>query len=481
MKLAGFLLLAALLLGLAAHSRAPEYDEAYSIFLTAGDARPAWPSGIFTPGSVRAFYTGHARLGAISHDLKAGDVHPPLYFWGLEFWRRVFGSSWFAARLLSVIFSLGSLGLIAWLAEAAEIPALAALGIALLSYGFAYTGIIARDFALAQFLNLLGFSLVFQGLRKNGRHLAFGGGLALGAASFTNYLAVFIGCAVLFWLCLGQKRWRFLLPASLGVVVFLPLDFSYFLAQHGSRAAQFTAFSSVHAAALLAKDSGAALFGGLPLYAGQAGPELAAALLALSGACAFFVIKRRHKYAGLLALAALAPPLGLIALGLVFDNTPIEIRYLSFSVPYLALLLAAALPRWLLLPLLAVEFCAILGLALAPATMQPQGLAARQIMALNMPGALILLPFGNDGVGVPGPFIATLPDDARIELLHPGALPDFSHEKRIILATIGADDASRASSAQALSYFQEQKCFLAGPATKLISVFLRGCCTDQQP
>jgi Dolichyl-phosphate-mannose-protein mannosyltransferase len=480
MKLAGFLLLAALLLGLIAHSRAPEYDEAYSVFLTAGDARPAWPSGIFTPGSVRAFYTGHASLGGISQGLKTGDVHPPLYFWGLELWLGLFGASWFTARLLSVIFSLGSLGLIAWLAEAAEIPALAALGITLLSYGFAYTGIVARDFSLAQFLNLLGFSLVFQGTRQNDRRLALSGGVALGAASFTNYLAVFTGCAVLFWLCLGRKRWRFLIPASLGMVVFLPLDFSYFLAQHGSRAAQFAAFSPVHAVALLAQDSGAALFGGLPLYAGRAGPELVAALLVLSGACGFFVIKRRHEYAGLLALAAAAPPLGLIALGLVFNNTPIEIRYLSFSIPYLALLLAAALPRWLLVPLLAVEFCGILGLALAPTTMQPQGLAARQIMALDMPDALILLPFGNDGVGVPGPFIATLPDDARIELLHPGALPDFSHEKQIILATIRADDASRASTAQALSYFEGQGCFKAGPKTKLTAVFLNRC-ADQQP
>lgn len=480
MKLAGFFLLAALLLALVAHSRAPEYDEAYSVFLTAGDARPAWPSGVFTPGSVRTFYTGHARLGVISHDLKTGDVHPPLYFWALEFWRRLFGPSWFTTRFLSVVFSLGSLSLIAWLAEAAEIPVLTALGIALLSYGFAYTGIVARGFALAQCLSLLGSSIVFQGLRKNDRRLALGGGLALGAASFTNYLTVFTGCAMLFWLCLEQKRWRFLLPAIFGMAVFFPLDFSYFLAQHGSRAAQFAAFSPIRAIALLAKDSGAALFGGLALYAGRAGPELAAALLILSAACAFFVIKRRHDYSGLLALGAAASPLGLIALGLIFNNTPIEIRYLSFSIPYLTLLLAATLPCWLVLPLLAVEFCAIIGLALAPATKQPQGLAARQTMALNMPNALVLLPFGNDGVGVPGPFIAMLPDNTRLELLHPGVLPDLSHEKHIILATIGVDDASRASMAQALAYFQGQKCFKEGSATKLTAIFLNRC-ADQQP
>src|SRR5271165_2106056 len=111
MKLTGFLLLTALLLGLIAWHRAPEYDEAYSFFLTAGHARPAWPSGVFTAGSVRALYAGQAGMGQIAHDLRAGDVHPPLYFWALNVWRRAFGPSWFTARLLSVFCSLGSLTL----------------------------------------------------------------------------------------------------------------------------------------------------------------------------------------------------------------------------------------------------------------------------------------------------------------------------------------------------------------------------------
>ena len=480
MKLTGFLLLAALLLGIIAHQRAPEYDEAYSIFLTAGDARPAWPAGVFTAGSVRGLYAGHASPGKISHDLKIGDVHPPLYFWLLEIWRRLLGPGWFTARLLSVVFSLGSLAVIAWLAEAAEIPVIPALSIALLSYGFAYTGIVARDFALAQFLNLLGFSLVFHAITTNRRQFSLAGGLALGAASFTNYLAVFTGCAMVFWLCIAPRRWRFLLPTAAGMLPFFTLDASYFMVQRNSRAAQFVAFSPVHALALLVRDSGAALFGGLPLYAGRTGPAIAIGLLSLFIACLVYVIKRNHKHAVLLALAAIAPPLGLLALGLIFNNTPIEIRYLAFSMPFLALLLAAALPRLLLLLLLGVEICAIIGLAFASSTMQPQALSARQTTALNLPGALILVPFGNDGVGIPGPFIAASPDTARIELLHPGKMPDVSHEKKIILATINADASSRSATAQALAYFRAQKCFTMGAATNLTAEILNRC-ADQQP
>src|SRR5579871_6272908 len=113
MKLPGFLLLAAVLLTALAWLRALEYDEAYTIFLTAGHARPDWPSGVFTVGSVRHFYAGHAGFAQIAHDLRTGDVHPPLYFWCVDLWRRLVGPSWFAARLFSVLCALASLLLLA--------------------------------------------------------------------------------------------------------------------------------------------------------------------------------------------------------------------------------------------------------------------------------------------------------------------------------------------------------------------------------
>ena len=42
----------------------------------------------------------------------------------------------------------------------------------------------------------------------------------------------------------------------------------------------------------------------------------------------------------LMLAAAVAPPIGLLLLGAVFNNTPIELRYLSFGLPFVALLLA---------------------------------------------------------------------------------------------------------------------------------------------
>ena len=480
MRLSGFLLLAALLLTLLAYQRPAEYDEAYSIFLTAGHARPPWPQGVFTPAEVAGFYAGHASLGQIAQDLKTGDVHPPLYFWVLEFWRRVFGPGWFTARLLSVVFSLGSLGMIAWRADAAEIPVFPALGIALLSYGFAYTGIIARGFALAQFLNLAGAGLLFHACRKKRRRFAIAGGIAFGAASFTNYLASFTGFSLLLWLATARRRQRYALPAATGMAPFILLDCGFFLAQRHSRSGQFAAFSAPHALALLAKDFGAAMFGGLPLYAGRAGLEVAIALLLLFLICAAGVIQRNHKHSALFALPAIATPCGLLALGLMFHNTPIEIRYLAFSTPFLALLFAASLPRNVVNTLLAVEVAAIIGLAAAPGTMQPQALAAQQAASFHVQNALVLVPFGNDGVGIPGPFIAATPPGTRLELIHPGATPNLADAPVIILATISGDEASRAATAQTLQWLHAQPCLTPGPATRLTEVFLNRCPDHQR-
>lgn len=478
MKTTSFLLFAALLLGFIAYQRAPEYDEAYSLFLTAGDARPAWPSGVFSPSSVRDSFAGRASPGQISTDLKIGDVHPPLYFWLLEYWRRLFGPSWFTARLLSVVLSLGALAALAWLAEVAAIPVIATLAITVFSYGFAYTGIVARGFALAQCLNILGIALIFAAARNDRQKIAFAGGLALGAASFTNYLALFVGLAAILWLAFSRARWRLLAPAMVGIMVFFKPDFSYFAMQRHSRASQFAGFSPLHALKLLTKDSGAALFGGLPLYAGRAAPIVAALLFLLFLICLAHILKRRRNL--LFALAAAAPLAGPLALGLIFHNTPIEIRYLAFSMPFLALLLAAALPKRLTTLLLGTEICAIIGLTFAPSTMQPQAAAAHQIAALNLPNALILVPFGNDGVGIPGPFIASLPDTARIKLLRTGPMPNLVPAQKIILATLSIDATSRAATARSLAYFHDQKCFIAGPTTQLTAVFLNGC-TNQQP
>ncbi len=455
------LLVSFVLLTFVAAERPPEYDEAYSIFLTAGDPRPVWPDRTFMPMQVQNRFAGHASFAQIAQNLRAGDVHPPLYFWILEVWRRVFGPSWFVARMLSVMISVASLAILARIAKNAAVPVLA---ITLLSYGFAYTGIVARGFALAQFFVLAGVALAYP---KSRGLLA---GLAFGGAAFCNYLAVFPGLAVLFWLR-GWERCKYVA----GMAVFAPAAAWFFWAQKTTRAGQFSSFSPGHAVFLLGRDFGAALFGGLPLYAGRSGPVVGAALAALFLVCLSYAVRWRDQNFGLFGACAAAMPVGLLALGLVFNNTPIEIRYLAFCCPFIALILAP-LPRPLLALFLAVQACGIAGLIFAPTTMQPQGLAARQAAPFN---ALVLVPYGNDGVGIPGPFIAAAPPDMRILLLQPGWEAQITAEPRVVLSAIEADDASRAEVEGAKTWFAARPCWVPAGHAALTELFLNRC-TDQE-
>ena len=443
---AALLALAALGLLGAARLRGAEYDEAYSLFLTAGTPRPVWPAHPFHAGRIRRIVAGTAGAARIARELRATDVHPPLYFWVLAAWRRAFGPGLFAARLLSVLAALIALALVGRLARAAAIPALPAIGFTLGCYGFAYTGAIARDFALAEALVLAGCVLLAAPRR------GVAAGLCLGAACFANYLAAFPAAALLA-VTAAEGRGRRAAAALGGMLPFLPPGLWFFLAQRDSRAGQFPKFHLLPALAMLGRDAAGAIFGGLPLYlpAGPARLALAAALaLALVGLAGLIAARRRRIGAcALLSAAALAPPAGLIALGLVFDSTPIELRYLCFGTPFLGLLLAGALatlPRRAGVTLGAavalVQALALAGLLTQPRTMQPARAAAAAAARLAGRRGLVLIPRGNDGVGVVGPFLLEAPPWLRVRVV--ATPPRAPRARRLVLALIAADRASRA-------------------------------------
>jgi len=479
------LILAALLLTTLAYLRPPEYDEAYSIFLTTPHAHPPWPPTVFTPSDVKSLYFGPTTFQKIAQNLKTGDVHPPLYFWLLRIWRDLLGPTWFTARLLSVLITLATLATLTRLARLTATPAIPALLLCLGTYGFAYTAILARGFALAQFLLLLGVTLAFkirhcerseatQTLTPSRHRISAPiptfAGLALGAATFTNYLTLFPALTALAFL--ARKSPKTLIPFAL----FLPAAGNFFLAQHDARPAPFIPFSLPHAIRLLAKDSAAAWFGGLPLYAPKIlAPEITCLLILLAATTLYFIAKHRTPNTLPLAALTLSTPAGLLALGLIFNNTPIEIRYLAFSLPYLSLLIAAAAPKALQTALILTESLAIIGLAVSPLTAQPQAAAARQAAALATPATLTLLPFGNDGVGIPGPFIAAAPKTLKILLLHPNTPPNLTHQTTILLATLTPDAASRLAITQTLAYLNTLPCWHQESATTLLRAYRNTC------
>ncbi|HVC61923.1 MAG TPA: glycosyltransferase family 39 protein [Acetobacteraceae bacterium] len=489
------LALAALVLGAVAALRGAEYDEQYTLFLTGGIARPVWPETPFPAGDVRALQAGHAGLAAIARDLRATDVHPPLYFWAVALSRRLTGGGLFAARLFSVLCGLAALAAVAVIARNVGVPPALAMLLTLGCYGFTYTGAIARGFALAQALTLWGVSVLLAAEQRRWRAVA--GGLLLGAATFANYLAVFVAVGALVTLgrALGARftphpvegggwgeGWsharsvavstpppnrlpqgegedstatmrRGLLSCVLGMLPFLLADLWFFVPQRNARAGQFPPFHLLGALQRLARYAAANLFGGLPLYVGAAAQQaVAGAVAGLTLACAALVAARwRHiarpaAASGLLAAAA-APPIGLLLLGLVFDNTPIELRYLVFATPFAALLLAGALASLPRVPrraaialLLTVQAAALAGLMTRPETMQP----ARATAA----GGIVLLPRGNDGVGIVGAFAIESPPSERLLVVHRTEAPEkilarIGDVRHVVLALLAQDESSR--------------------------------------
>jgi hypothetical protein len=167
-----------------------------------------------------------------------------------------------------------------------------------------------------------------------------------------------------------------------------------------------------------ARPSGA-LLGGLPKFAPSllSGPVAAGlALFLLLLLLLIFRVSLDKQRKALLFAGALAPPIGLLALGLAFRTIPFEIRYLWLGLPFVGLLLAAALvphPRLRTL-LIALNLAALLGLTVAPQTMQPGARLARRSARAAGAHGLMIIPFGNDGVGIPGPFISASPASATI-------------------------------------------------------------------
>jgi Dolichyl-phosphate-mannose-protein mannosyltransferase len=501
------LVAAVLVLMSAAWMRGAEYDEQYTLFVTAGVARPNWPPDAFPASDVRRLQAGYAGFAAIARDLRTTDVHPPLYFWTMSMWRALIGNSLLAVRLASVLFSLAALGMVAVIARLAGISPVTAVLLTVGCYGFTYTGTIARGFALAQLLTLSGVAaLLFAELRASG-WTALAAGALLGAATFSNYLAAFVGGAALVWTVTVNRsaaaglgsirnrvgvqlveagdfaapplpsmplgfRPRLAMATAFGFAVWLPADLWFFLAQRQNRLSQFAPFDAASAIVQLARYFAADLLGGLPLYFGGIANHVVAAVLAsllvvLTGLTiwqwrAISVPRARM----LLAMAAAAPALGLLLLGLAFNNAPIELRYLAFAMPFVGLLLAgvfATLPprtgRTLSGLVLAIQTLSLVGLMTRPETMQPARATAEAAVALVDDG-VVLLPRGNDGVGIVGAFAIEVPAGLRLLVVGKDASATeirtrAGHFRRVVLALLGQDADSRATLPVMLEVFAD--------------------------
>jgi hypothetical protein len=466
------LVVALVTLGGGAALRSTEYDETYTRLVTSPVPRPDWPAAPFTPNQAAPLLEAVVGPGQIAENLRITDVHPPLYFWLAGAWRAGGGTSVEALRALSVLLALGAVAAFMAAARVAGLPPVAVGLATALAYGFAYTGGVARGFALAHLLlglAALGMVLAWRRQRAGGAVL---GGLSAGGASFANYLAAFPAAALVAWPLVAPLPWRLRLRLAAAAAVPFGIiqagNLHFFLAQRDSRPGQFEPFAPLEALALLAQFNLASVFGGLPLYVeGPARGLMAAGVAALAAGAVVAVALRwgaigptRWLWLG----GFVAPSAGLLVLGATFGTMPIELRYVAFAAPFAAALLAGAARGWLrraprlvmaaLCLVLAVQAAGTAGMALHPATRQAYRDALAAVAPALGPGALLLVPVGNDGVGIVGAVLAEAPRDQPILVLRVSEVPALPHRvapyaRVVLLGITDRDGAVQAEAARA--------------------------------
>ncbi len=426
--------------------RSTEYDENYSVFVTGGLARPDWSSRPFTAAGVATVFTDQADVAKVNHLMRTTDVHPPLYFWALSVWRNVAGSDLSALRGFSIIFALATLLVWMQIAWVAGLPPLILGSILALSYGFEITSHIVRGYALAQFFLALAVWAAIVGRstaqRSDASALVRAGlaGLAGGLACFTHYFAVFPVAVILGWMVLTsptwEKRFRVAMAAGLPCLLLVAAAGEVWLAQRavsaGQAVGQFPILSPLAAAARLAQYNAASLLGGLPLYvpAGFLRTAVGGGLIVVLAGLLVAILAQWRNLGPLRWLwlfGAIAPSLGLLPMGLLFGAMPIELRYLILSAPFVAALVAAAAGAWMqkapllatvgLGAMLSLQGVSAIGMVFHPATQQPFRAASTTLTAAISTSTLVLVPFGQDGVGIVGSMLREMRPDQPVLVL----------------------------------------------------------------
>ena len=154
---------------------------------------------MFTRPEIAHWFAGTSSFAHISGDLTAYDVHPPLWFYVEEIWRRVIGPGLLAARFLSVALMVCSLVLVARVALLCRAPVALTLAITAFSYAVLYTGATVRMYPFANALLLLGVLALLHMLQPPDRPpqrsqsllWAALAGLAFGLGTATHLFVVF--------------------------------------------------------------------------------------------------------------------------------------------------------------------------------------------------------------------------------------------------------------------------------------------------
>ncbi len=341
------------------------------------------------------------------------DTHPPTFFVLLYGWRRLFGTGEVAVRLPAAIFSVLSILPIAVILRRCG-HAAAGLAAALL-LGFAHSHIAmgqqARPYSLAMLLVGVGYWLlivmeqrwsVFTTPRRAGCIVAYA--LVLCLAVLTHY---FSGLVLLGQVPYALLRFRGSLlrwwagGLTAAVLLFAALWLPSLLAQVDFIAAQEFVFTTteqhVWHTLLRAADLPVRLLLRYPQYDWSTVSAASVALVGMLGLGAAFMAlwRARCRAAVIFAFWYVTPCLGLIGIDLLSGaQLLVHLRYPSLLGPAIAALLVLAVGQLRRPLVLLAAVAAAVGVAVTlrlPATQNPQGRAAAQVLAEHIrPGDLLV-------------------------------------------------------------------------------------------
>lgn len=429
---------AAVLLAIAAAAaRSFELDEGYTYLILNGEPRILWPSGVFVRADIAHWFAGTAPLARISSDLVSYDVHPPLWFYVEEGWRHLVGPGLLAARLLSVAIMGVELILTARVARLCRAPVPLTLAIMAFSYAVLYTGATVRMYPFANALLLSGTLALLHALAPRTQGVgrwrpslwAAGAGLALGLGTASHLFVVFpavaLGAVVAVAL-LRRRRFAEVFVAAAAALPPILWAASYYLVQQ-THDWQFAPFSTRGMLMRIAERYGAALFGGTPVYVPHAfarpvsalfGLLLLTALAVAAGAARRLL---RDVTGHMVLVGTLIMPVMLFVAGAVDGKETVELRYLIYGLPFLAMFLARGwreqriISRRACTALAAVfvgaQLLGAIAMPFAHMTQQAARPAMAQIGRLWQPGALLMLPQATDTSGMTLDYAYEAPSD----------------------------------------------------------------------
>ena len=338
-------------------SRAIWYDESITLLETAGNAQPSWPQKPEPAKITKNQFTGTPSLNEIATGLYETDVHPPVYYWLLSFWRRWLGFSLEIARIFSLVCSIGAILVLYILLRVGKIehPLVPALVFAI-SSGAVFAGHEARAYALTTLLIMLSALFAYLACDTNEsrfRRVVYFTAMSLcgGIAFQTNYLALFPVLIILVWFLINfwsVSRYIAILAPLATVSIWL-IGFRNFLTQLGSRPHQASGFPGMFPEIITIVKANLRVIG----YGRHRELRLIfiTILFLLLLASAIYIIRNWSKMNRKLLLLfmglALAPSVGIFLLDLLFNKYLADTsRYFIFAGPALAVILTYGITKY---------------------------------------------------------------------------------------------------------------------------------------